>query len=483
MSSSPLTGNAMQAVANVEAEQAVLGVLMMYPAEAWEEVGELPPAAFFEPVHGRLMEAMIEARAAGRSAEPTLLAPSFRADPALQALGGLRYLLDLVDRAPPVCSAAEFGRGVRDAALRRSLLETAGEVIDRVRIDHKSDAAALAIDAERAFTTLASAGSTGDVWQTGGGVVRDAIAQAQARGGAIQFPTGLADVDALTGGFTAGEVAVIAGRPGMAKSTVGLAIAKANASQGLGVPVFSLEMGVGPLGLRVACDVAYERSLEAYSYGGGQAVNPTYDRARKNLLTADQWSRLQDAADVVDAWPLKFDTRPGLTVSQIEAGARRAFRDWERQGVKRGPVVVDHLGIIKPETERSGNKVAETGDVSRGLAEMAKRLEVPVVALCQVNRSNEKLEDKRPSLSDLRWSGAIEEDARQVIFLYRPEYYLRAPEGQEDFEAAAEREAKLQRVRQKLFWIVAKNNNGELGQVETFCDVGCSAVRDRVENW
>ena len=183
-----LTGNAMQAVANVEAEQAVLGVLMMHPAEAWEEVGELSPAAFFEPLHARLMEAMIEARAAGRSAEPTLLAPSFRADPALQALGGLRYLLDLVDRAPPVCSAAEFGRGVRDAALRRSLLETAGEVIDRVRIDHKSDAAVLAIDAERAFTTLASAGSTRDAWQTGGGVVRDAIAQAQARGGRDPVP-------------------------------------------------------------------------------------------------------------------------------------------------------------------------------------------------------------------------------------------------------------------------------------------------------
>jgi replicative DNA helicase len=152
-------------------------------------------------------------------------------------------------------------------------------------------------------------------------------------------------------------------------------------------------------------------------------------------------------------------------------------------GIPAGPVIIDHLGIIRPEKERQGSKHAEIADISRGLAEMAKRLDVPVIALCQLNRGVEGREDKRPILADLRQAGELEEDSRLVIFMFRPEYYFRPPQdpGAETHEQRVERETKLARNRNKLFWLIEKNNNGPLGHVETFCDVACSVVRDRAQ--
>jgi replicative DNA helicase len=133
---------------------------------------------------------------------------------------------------------------------------------------------------------------------------------------------------------------------------------------------------------------------------------------------------------------------------------------------------------VKPGQDRRGNMYAETADLSAGAAELAKRLGVPVVTLVQLNRGVEQREDKRPSLSDLRNAGQLEEDARQVLMIYRPEYYLRAPLGQETFEQEAERRGKLDQARNQLFFLVEKNSHGPIGQVQAFCDVGCSAIRD-----
>lgn len=261
-------------------------------------------------------------------------------------------------------------------------------------------------------------------------------------------------------------------------SSAGLAVARSLASRGKGVAFFSMEMPDTPLGLRMACDEAFDRHSPVYC---GRSRNPTYFAAERHELDADQWRDLEAAAGRIAGWPLMFDTRPGLTPSVMESAARKAFRDWERQGVEPGAVIVDHLTIARSETDRKGNKVAEVGDVSRALAEMAKRLNVPVVALCQLSRQVEARgnTDRRPELADLRWSGEIEQDARQVIFLYRPEYYVKPPENEADFEAMAEYRAELDKVRNKLFWLVRKNNNGPVCQVETFCDIACSAIRDR----
>lgn len=468
--------------ASREAEQALLGAVL-YDNAAIELVqGWLRPEHLVEGFHQRLLGFAYQLADSGRAFEPVLAAERFKDDVAYNELGGVTYLADLVDRAPPAVNAPDYARIVADLAARRELIGAAGEMIaEAMGGDVSVSGADLLLAAERKITALASAGAVRDAFVGAGAVITHALDTAQARDGTIAFPSGLAEVDALLGGLTAGEVTILAGRPGMGKSTVGLTVARANAQRGLAVPFFSLEMSEEPLGLRLACDLAYDRARPFYS---GEPGNPTYDRARKGLLSPEQWRALRDAAETADALPLRFDTRPGLTASQIEVHARRFYRDAERRGLKRGPLIVDHLGIVRPETARGGNKVAETSDISRSLAETAKRLGVPVVALCQISRNTEgRGEDKRPTLADLRWSGAIEEDARQVVFLYRPAYYLRPPEdpAMETPEERTERLTKLDRVRHKLFWIVAKNNSGALGQVETYCDIACSAVRDRSE--
>jgi replicative DNA helicase len=468
-------------VANIEAEQALLGAVLFDNA-ALELAGDVVKADhFYEPFHQRLFAALEEVIRSGARAEPILMMERFRRDPGFEELGGLRYLADLVDRAPPAANAADYAQAVAELGARRDLAKLAHEIHAEALADPEGLGGGLLQKAERSIAELANRGPARHQWKPGARVIREAIASARSRGGRIDFPTGLASVDMLLGGFAAGELSIIAGRPGMGKSVVATTVARANAAVGRATLLFSQEMADEPLGLRLACDVAYERQAVQYSGYGGQGLNPTYDGARKGLLSPEQWARLEEAAEVVQRWPLHFDTRPGLTVSHMEACALRAFRHWERQGIERGPVVIDHLGIVKPERDRGGSKPAETGDISRALAAMAKRLGVPVVCLCQINRQSEGRQDKRPELSDLRWSGDIEADARQVVLLYRPEYHYRPPldPNEEDPTERAEREVKLGRMRNRLFWIIAKANNGPTGMVETFCDIACSAARDR----
>ena len=315
----------------------------------------------------------------------------------------------------------------------------------------------------------------GDAWTGAGEAVREAIAQAMTRTGIIDYPTGIASLDSFTGGLHAGEVTILAARPGMGKSVGALTVARANAMRGLGVAVFSLEMTKDALSLRMACDVAYSRGEIVFN---GASANPTFDKAMKGELEGSQWRRLRDANEDIDRWPLLIDDRAGLTMAQIEGAARRAIRKWQRAGIKPGPVIIDHLGKVRPSNDRRGNKHAEVADVSNDCQAMAKRLGVPVLALVQLNRAVENREGHEPQLSDLRQAGELEEDARQVMFLYRPEYYLREPAKDETFEERAARLDKLQDCKNQCFWLVEKNSHGPRGQVKAFSEIACSAFRD-----
>jgi replicative DNA helicase len=460
--------------ANREAEQALIGAVFMDNACLPDDMRS---GDFVEPFHQRLWAALVETIRAGRLAEPTLMMDRFKSDPAFNEFGGLAYLADMMDKAPPSNTAREYSRAIQDAALRRGLIETAALIRDAAA-DPDKPAEIHVIDAEKALADLASKGPASSAWNRASTVVGDAVRQAQVRKGQIELPTGLTELDAMTGGLRRGEMQIIAGRPAMGKSSAGLSLARSLASQGKGVAFFSMEMPKVALGLRMACDLAFDPDAHYYS---GESENPTYFKADRGQLQPHQWRALEQAEDQMAGWPLLFDTRPGLTTSTMEASARRAIRDWDRQGVAPGAIIVDHLTIAKADNDRKGNKVAEVGDISRGLAEMAKRLDVPVVALCQLSRAVEARTnvDKRPGLSDLRWSGEIEQDARLVMFLYRPEYYCRRPEDDSDMEAMSEWRANLDKVRRKLWWLVEKNNNGPTGEVETLCDIACSAIRDR----
>jgi replicative DNA helicase len=457
---------------NLEAEQALLGALLFDPEAVFAVSGVIRASHFFEPFHGRLFGAVHDLATKGRATDPALLAQQFERDPAWTELGGTEYLGLLIDRAPPSAIAGDYARAVADLGLRRDLIRVGREISDLGRTEPDSEAALG--NAEQLLSALTQADST-EALKSASELIEDAIAYAKARDGQVAYSFGVGAVDDLTGGLNAGEMTIVAARPGMGKTLVAQTIARANAAAGLGTCIYSLEMSANPLGIRLACDLAFDRHAPTYS---GCTTNPTSDRALKNALSPEEWRALDRAREIVAGWPLHIDTRAGLTLIQIEASARRAHARWARRGIKPGPVLIDHLGKVKPGQDRRGNMYAETADLSAGAAEMAKRLGVPVVALVQLNRGVEQREDRRPSLADLRNAGQLEEDARQVLMIYRPEYYLRAPLGQETFEQEAERRAKLDQARNQLFFLVEKNSHGPIGQVQAFCDVACSAIRD-----
>lgn len=466
-------------IADVGAELEVIGSAMYAPDLCEVAFERLSVEHFAEPLFQRTWAQVRTLRAEGHSLDPRVIAHRLGDDPTFAEMGGTRLLFDAIDKASPAAISGLTDL-LCDLHTRREV-ETLTRATLASALDTSSGSATQLInDLERGAGRIAQTTSTAESWTSGTEVIRRAVQHARTRAGAMTCITGLPSVDDLIGGFNKGEVALIAGRPGMAKSLVASQIAKANAALGRGVAFFSKEMNEEQLGLRLACDLAYQDGAPVFS-SAPDAGNPTFDAARKAQLSDEQWARLSDAGLTISTWPLMFDTRPGLTLSTIEACTRRLIRSWDRQGVERGVVIIDHLGLIRPEKERQGNKVAETGDISRGLAEMAKRLDMPVVALCQLSRATESRgDDKRPGLSDLRWAGELEQDARLVVFPYRPEYYYRPPldPQSEDAQQRAERETKRRAVANRLYWIIAKNNNGPMGQVETFIDVSRAAIRE-----
>lgn len=466
---------------NIELEHAVLGAVL-YDNDVMSLCEGLQPRHFTEPLHGRIWAAVSEGHAKGRLVDPITLFEAFKSDPAMISMDegaapGF-YLATMVEKSGFGGNAGEYARGIMDASLRRDLITLAQETVQEARASAGTAFDVLA-GMERRASDLAHGGGFGASWLKAGSVVTRALAEARERNGDIGLSTGLHELDRMIGGLRKGQLIIIAGRPAMGKSSAGLQIAKAISRKGRGAAFFSLEMPEFDLGVRLACDVAHEPLATRY---GGWPVNPEYFDVARNNVTQEQAWKLDQAADDILTWPMVIDVRPGLTVSTMAALARRQIRAWERAKIEPGCIVVDHLTIARPEQDRKGNKVAEVGDISRALAEMAKNLDIPVVALCQLSRDVEKRneKDRRPNMSDLRWSGEIEQDARIVAFLYRPEYYLRPPEDEDDAVAQAEFFAKRDKYHNKLFWLVEKNNNGPTGQVETYCDIKCSAIRDRL---
>lgn len=468
--------NAEVTLDSFDAEAALLGCVL-YKNEAMGWGGDLVTGEHFsDHMLGWLFDRVREMIAKDQRCEPIALdriAQTYGT--VYHEAGGLSLLARLVADCPPAENAGDYARIVLDGAVRRQAALACQEGIKGLLGDRDRPGAEVIGDLRSDLEKIEAVGAVGDDWSHAGDAVRAAIEHAQTRTGLIDYPTGIRALDTFIGGVHAGEVTILAARPGMGKTVGGLAVARANAERGLGVLLFSLEMTRGALALRLACDVAYDRGETMFN---GASMNPTFDRAMKGELEMPQWRRLHDANAEIDAWPLEIDDRAGLTMAQIEGAARRQHRKWARAGIKPGPLIIDHLGKVRPSTDRRGNKHAEVADVSSDCQAMAKRLGVPVLALVQLNRAVENREGNQPQLSDLRQAGELEEDARQVMFLYRPEYYLREPVADETFEARAARVDKLQAVKNQLFWLVEKNSHGARGQVKSFCEIGCSAFRD-----
>jgi replicative DNA helicase len=451
---------------SIELEQEILGAVLVNNNVFDVIESKLTAADFFEPVHSEIFDAIAKVRASHGVVTPALIIASIGGD----ANQGRQYIARLAAKALVPRNAPAYAKQIREFADRRKMLAMV-ETISLGILSNQpaADTAGIAIEALDEIATATSAGSTPQV------SLREANDKSLARmqygmqnpGKLAGMSWGLAGLDSKTGGLKRGEMFVMAGRPGMGKTALALCIARATAAAGEPTFFASLEMGDVSLSDRNLADVAFDR----------QRPIPYYDIANGALNEA-QARRIIEAARLQREWPLTIDPAPGLTVSQIAARVRRHKQALERQGLRLGPVIVDHMHIVRPSNRYSGARVNEVGEISAALKGLAKELDVPVIALAQLSRQVENRDDKRPTMADLRDSGSIEQDADAIIFVYREAYYLERSTGvTKDQEDA--RVDRLLDARDQLEAIIAKQRNGPTGTVHLFCNIACNAVRDQ----
>jgi len=450
--------------ANVEAEQALLGALL-YDNAAFERLGDnLQARHFFEPFHQRLFEAVENHIRKGQLADPILLSEQFARDPAFEELGGIRYLADLVDRAPPAANAPDYARVVYDLALRRDLIRIGGEIaLQAGQGDPELSGRDQIEQAEQQLYALAETGGVSQGFVTFADALHGAVtlaAEAHSRdGGLAGISTGLIDLDAKIGGLHPSDLLILAARPSMGKSTlavnVGFDVARNYAWEpqpdgskktvrGGVVAFFSLEMSAEQLALRMLSEVS----------------GVSGDRLRKGEIDASEFGRIRDAALEIQDAPFYIDDTGGITLAKLAARARRLKRM-----VGLDLLIIDYLQLVTMGGSKNDNRVQEVSAITMGLKALAKELHVPVIALSQLSRQVENREDKRPQLSDLRESGSIEQDADMVMFIYRESYYLSRAEPREGTEEHFRWQEQMDQVRGIAEVIIGKQRHGPIGTV------------------
>ncbi len=390
---------------NLDAEQSVLGALLL-SREAVLTVSEMGLSAddFYRPAHQHVYEAMRVLLSAGEPVDAVTVADELRRNGLLDEIGGGGFLLELQAATPAISNAARYAKIVRDTALLRRLIRVAGEIAE-LGYDEPDDVTKTLDQAEQKVFDLAENRVTDSVKEIKEviGMVVDDLERIIEQGHILTgVPTGYTDLDELLSGLQPSTLNVVGARPAMGKTAFGLGIATSIAKTGLPVMVFSLEMGHKELTQRV---LASEARVDS-------------QKMRNGRLTQQDWSKIGRAIGELEHAPLFIDDNPLITVMEIRAKARRLMA---RTG-QIGCIVIDYLQLM---TGRSNaeNRQVEVSEMSRSLKILARELSVPIVALSQLSRTLESRADKRPMLSDLRESGAIEQDADVVMFLYRDEVY------------------------------------------------------------
>ncbi len=454
---------------NMEAEQALLGILLYDNASYERLTDSLQARCFYEPFHQRLFQSIETHVRKGQLAEPILLADEFKKDPAFEELGGLRYLADLVDRAPPAANCGDYARVIFDLSLRRELIRIGGDIATAAqggvgKDEEKKSARDQIESAEQSLYSLAESGTASSGFVSFGDALRGAVemtAEAYSReGGMSGVATDLVDLDQKIGGLHPSDLVVLAGRPSMGKTAlatnIAFNIAKKYAYeiqpdgtkktvQGGVVAFYSLEMSAEQLALRMLAD----------------ASGVSGDKLRKGEIDASEFGRVRDAAMELQEAPLFIDATGGISIAKLTARARRLKR---QMGLDL--VVVDYLQLVTgSDLGSNANRVQEVSQITMGLKALAKELACPVIALSQLSRQVEQRDDKRPQLSDLRESGSIEQDADMVWFVYREAYYVGRAEPREGTPEHLTWQEEMDRLHGLAEVIIAKQRHGPIGTV------------------
>jgi len=452
---------------NIEAEQALLGAILVNN-EAFYRVSDfLNPEHFYEPIHQRVYQLARDLIRAGKLATPVTLKTFLDASIDIGGMTLGQYLARLAAEATTIINAEDYGRTVYDLSVRRALI-TVGEDMVNVAFDAPVDFAPRAQieDAERKLYELAETGRYDGGFQAFSTALTTAIdmaANAFQRDGKLSgVATGLDDLDRMMGGLQKSDLIIIAGRPGMGKTAlatnIGYNVAKAwrgetkadghtATTNGGIVGFFSLEMSAEQLATRIIAE---------------QTGIPSNQIRRGNINEGD-FEKIKDYSVELQNLPLFVDETGGLSVAQLAARARRLKR---QKGLDL--LIIDYLQLLSGSTKRSSeNRVQEITEITTKLKALAKELNVPIMALSQLSRQVESRDDKHPQLSDLRESGSIEQDADVVLFVYREEYYhvMRKPL-ESDREKFAAWLADSDKYHGKAEVIIGKQRHGPTGTVE-----------------
>jgi replicative DNA helicase len=475
---------------NVEAEAALLGALMIDNRLVEDVQLTLKADHFFEPVHGRIYDAVLLLADRNMVANPVTLKPMFEADEAIRQLGGPAYLAQLTGSGAALIGARDFARQIYDLALLRELIAV-GRKLATDAMD--TSAAATPQDqieaAEMALYRVAEQGGESGSVKSFAHATRLAVELAEkalnAGGGLSGVTTGMESVNAKTGGLHHSDLLILAGRPGMGKTAFATNLAFNAARRWLrdmedGIePAKSVGAKVAFFSLEMSADQLATRVLAEQSGISGELL-------RMGKISQQDFRNLARASAELETLPLFIDDTPGLTIAALRTRARRLKR---RHDI--GLVIVDYLQLLQGSGRGGdGNRVQEISEISRGLKTLAKELNVPVIALSQLSRAVESREDKRPQLSDLRESGSIEQDADIVLFVFREEYYVmsrepkRPMEGDDAkvFDDHAKWLSELQRVEGLAELIIAKQRHGATGKVKLKFEATITRFGDYVDD-
>ena len=423
---------------SVEAEQSLLGGLLL-DNQAWEKIADLVSVDdFYRDDHRRIFRHIGKLIEASRPADVVTVLESIEASEDKDKTGGIAYLGSLSQNTPSALNIRRYAELVRERAVQRKLAQVATDIAEIALSPSGKDVGQLLDEAE---TRILEIGEQGARNRIGFEEIQPVLARVMER---IDFlyhrdnpsdvtgvATGFVDLDEKTAGLQEGDLIIVAGRPSMGKTAFALNMAENVAvDNGLPVAIFSMEMGGTQLAMRML----------------GSIARVDQHRMRTGRLNDEEWGKLSSAMGKLNDAPIFIDETAALNALELRSRARRL----RRQCGKLGLIVVDYLQLMSGSNQASSeNRATEISEISRGLKALAKELNVPVVALSQLNRALEQRNDKRPMMSDLRESGAIEQDADVILFIYRDEVYF--PEKPDS--------------RGKAEVIIGKQRNGPIGTV------------------
>jgi replicative DNA helicase len=454
-----------EAPSNIEAEQALLGAILVNN-EALSHIGDqLRPEHFYEPLHGRIFDAIQKFNNKGLIANPVTLKHFFDQDEALADIGGGAYLTKLAGLAVMVINIGDYSQMIYDLALKRQLVAIGEEVVNTAYENQIDIPATTQIEAaEQKLFNLSTEGAGDRGFRAIKHSLIGAIKQAEyafKHDGVVGVSTGLIDLDKMLGGLQRSDLLILAGRPSMGKTALAVNVAysackflmedaKAKGHDGKdvgSVGFFSLEMSAEQLCTRMLSSASKLNSSSIF----------------KGTINGDEFAHLVRTSNEMAAMPFFIDDTPALSIAGLRTRARRLKR---QNNLKL--IVVDYLQLLRgSNTKANDGRVQEVSEITQGLKAIAKELDLPVIALSQLSRAVEQRPDKRPQLSDLRESGSIEQDADVVMFIYREEYYIGREEPPMDkADAYAKWQADMERVHNIAEVIIAKHRNGPIGNVK-----------------